>query len=164
MNATGGPRNTPPGTLTALFFDACRKFDKPDALQVKIAGTYRPISHRQLLERVRSVARAYVGFVSHILGHGNWEHLIGNFMLILLLGPILEERHGSGSLLIMVLITALFTGIACHALFPTVPVWVFTVVAVTSSGRRKALMKPVPCGMAARLSVVQTNSAAAMPV
>jgi membrane associated rhomboid family serine protease len=57
-------------------------------------------------------ARSYVGLFSHILGHANWQHLIGNFMLILLLGPILEERHGSGSLLIMILITALFTGIA----------------------------------------------------
>jgi membrane associated rhomboid family serine protease len=57
-------------------------------------------------------ARSYVGLFSHILGHGNWQHLIGNFMLILLLGPILEERHGSMSLLIMILITALITGLA----------------------------------------------------
>ena len=56
MIATGGPRNTPPGTLTALFFDACRKFDKPDALQVKVAGAYRPISHRELKDRVRRTA------------------------------------------------------------------------------------------------------------
>lgn len=56
--------------------------------------------------------QAYVGLFSHILGHANWQHLIGNFMLILLLGPILEERHGSVSLLIMILITALITGLA----------------------------------------------------
>lgn len=56
--------------------------------------------------------RSYVGLFSHILGHANWQHLIGNFMLILLLGPILEERHGSVSLLIMILITALITGLA----------------------------------------------------
>lgn len=56
--------------------------------------------------------RAYVGLVSHILGHGSWEHLIGNFMLILLLGPILEERHGSSQLLIMIVLTALITGLA----------------------------------------------------
>jgi membrane associated rhomboid family serine protease len=57
-------------------------------------------------------ARSYVGLFTHILGHANWQHLIGNFMLILLLGPILEERHGSASLLIMILLTALFTGLA----------------------------------------------------
>ena len=57
-------------------------------------------------------AHAYVGLFSHILGHGSWEHLLGNFMLILLIGPILEERHGSGPLLVMILITALVTGLA----------------------------------------------------
>jgi membrane associated rhomboid family serine protease len=55
---------------------------------------------------------AYVGLFTHILGHANWTHLISNFMLILLLGPILEERHGSGPLLIMILLTALVTGLA----------------------------------------------------
>jgi membrane associated rhomboid family serine protease len=55
--------------------------------------------------------RSYVGLVSHILGHASWQHLIGNFMLILLIGPILEERFGSVQLLVMILITALVTGI-----------------------------------------------------
>jgi membrane associated rhomboid family serine protease len=59
---------------------------------------------------------SYLGLFTHILGHGNWDHYIGNFMLILLLGPILEERHGSLSLLIMMLITALVTGLANAAL------------------------------------------------
>jgi len=55
--------------------------------------------------------RTYAGMFTHILGHANWQHLIGNFMLILLLGPILEERHGSIPLLVMILLTALITGI-----------------------------------------------------
>jgi rhomboid protease GluP len=55
--------------------------------------------------------RSYVGLLSHILGHASWQHLIGNFMLILLIGPILEERFGSLQLLIMILITALVTGV-----------------------------------------------------
>lgn len=59
---------------------------------------------------------SYLGLFTHILGHGNWDHYIGNFMLILLLGPILEERHGSLSLLVMMLITALVTGLANVAL------------------------------------------------
>lgn len=57
-------------------------------------------------------AQAYVGLFTHILGHGNWQHLISNFMLILLLGPILEERHGSTALLTMIVLTALITGLA----------------------------------------------------
>jgi membrane associated rhomboid family serine protease len=56
--------------------------------------------------------QSYIGMFTHILGHASWEHLLGNFMLILLLGPILEERHGSFGLLVMVLITALVTGMA----------------------------------------------------
>ena len=56
--------------------------------------------------------KSYVGLFSHILGHASWEHLLGNFMLILLIGPILEERHGSVPLLIMILRTALITGLA----------------------------------------------------
>jgi long-chain acyl-CoA synthetase len=56
MIASGGPRNTPPGTLTRLFFDAVARFDKPDALQVKVKGAYQPISSRTLGERVRRLA------------------------------------------------------------------------------------------------------------
>ena len=52
----------------------------------------------------------YFTLVSHIFGHGNWAHLFGNLSMILLLGPILEERHGSTSLLTMIGITALVTG------------------------------------------------------
>jgi rhomboid protease GluP len=55
--------------------------------------------------------RSYVGLFSHILGHASWQHLIGNFMLILLIGPVLEERFGSFRLLAMILITALVTGL-----------------------------------------------------
>lgn len=61
----------------------------------------------------------YVTLASHILGHASWAHLFGNFTLILLLGPILEERHGSGKLLGMILITALVTGIINVMFFDT---------------------------------------------
>ena len=55
MIASGGPRNSPPGTLTRLFFGALAH-DKPDALQVKIKGAYTPISSRTVGERVRRIA------------------------------------------------------------------------------------------------------------
>jgi membrane associated rhomboid family serine protease len=54
----------------------------------------------------------YVGLVTYILGHGSWQHLLSNFMLILLIGPILEERHGSIALLVMIFITAIVGGFA----------------------------------------------------
>jgi long-chain acyl-CoA synthetase len=56
MEAKGGPRPAP-GTLNKLFFDAVSKFNRPDALQVKVAGSYKPISHAQVAERVRHAAR-----------------------------------------------------------------------------------------------------------
>jgi|JI6StandDraft_1071083.scaffolds.fasta_scaffold18174_2 membrane associated rhomboid family serine protease len=55
--------------------------------------------------------RSYLGLVTHILGHAGWDHLLANFSIILILGPILEERHGSLTLLGMILITALVTGL-----------------------------------------------------
>lgn len=56
---------------------------------------------------------------THVLGHASWAHLLGNVALILLLGPMLEEKYGSGRLLGMILVTALATGIANILLFPT---------------------------------------------
>lgn len=53
----------------------------------------------------------YIRLFSHALGHGNWEHLVGNFSFILLIGPILEEKYGSSNLTIMMFLTALITGI-----------------------------------------------------
>ena len=64
-------------------------------------------------------ARSYVGLVSHVLGHANWDHLLANFTLILLIGPILEERHGSRALLGMIGITAVVTGLVNVMLFDT---------------------------------------------
>ncbi|MDR0568966.1 MAG: rhomboid family intramembrane serine protease [Spirochaetaceae bacterium] len=57
--------------------------------------------------------------VSHAIGHSGWDHLISNFSLILLLGPLLEEIYGSLTMLFMMLITALVTGILNVMLFPT---------------------------------------------
>jgi long-chain acyl-CoA synthetase len=56
MQARGGPRPAP-GTLTKLFFEAVSKYNRPDALQVKVAGAYKPISHGEVADRVRHAAR-----------------------------------------------------------------------------------------------------------
>ncbi len=53
----------------------------------------------------------YIRMVTHILGHENWEHFRNNFLYILLIGPIIEEKYGSINLLIMILITAVITSI-----------------------------------------------------
>ena len=61
--------------------------------------------------------RNWVTILTHIAGHANWSHLINNFTLILLIGPMLEENYGSVSLLVMIVITALVTGILNILLF-----------------------------------------------
>jgi len=47
----------------------------------------------------------------HILGHGTSEHLIYNLSVVLLLGPILEEKYGARNLIFLALLTALITAI-----------------------------------------------------
>ncbi len=61
----------------------------------------------------------YVALVSHIAGHADWEHLLGNFTMILLLGPMLEERYGSPSLLGMIVATAVVTSLLNLVIFKT---------------------------------------------
>ncbi len=53
----------------------------------------------------------YFRMISHIFGHSNWNHLRKNFLYILLIGPMVEEKYGSINLIIMILITAFSTGI-----------------------------------------------------
>ncbi|MBK6784737.1 MAG: rhomboid family intramembrane serine protease [Saprospiraceae bacterium] len=52
-----------------------------------------------------------VTLVTHSAGHGSVEHLLGNLTLVLLLGPIIEEKYGSNNTLFMMVFTALITGL-----------------------------------------------------
>ncbi|MDR2663147.1 MAG: rhomboid family intramembrane serine protease [Treponema sp.] len=61
--------------------------------------------------------RSWVTLFTHVIGHADWNHLFSNFAFILLLGPILEESYGSASLLVMIAITALVTGVLNLFLF-----------------------------------------------
>ena len=49
--------------------------------------------------------------ISHSLGHADWDHLYNNFVKILLIGPMIEEKYGSMNLLIMLVLTSLVIGI-----------------------------------------------------
>ncbi|MBR2539835.1 MAG: rhomboid family intramembrane serine protease [Mogibacterium sp.] len=62
----------------------------------------------------------YLRFFTHVLGHAGWSHYIGNMMYILLLGPMLEEKHGSRAMIEIICITALITALMNYFLFPTV--------------------------------------------
>ncbi len=54
---------------------------------------------------------SYVRIFTHILGHSNFEHFFNNFLIILIVGPMLEEKYGSKMLLSLIIITAFITGI-----------------------------------------------------
>ncbi|MDR3167039.1 MAG: rhomboid family intramembrane serine protease [Treponema sp.] len=66
-----------------------------------------------------SVLRNWVTLFTHVIGHANWTHLVSNFSIILLIGPILEESYGSRSLLFMIALTALVTGVLNILFFST---------------------------------------------
>ena len=58
----------------------------------------------------------YVRLFGHIIGHADLNHFVGNIMLILVVGPMLEEKYGSSNIVFVILSTALATGIA-HLIF-----------------------------------------------
>lgn len=67
--------------------------------------TFFSVYHSSLLSPF-----TYARMIGHIFGHANWEHFIGNIMLILVVGPLLEEKYGSYNLVFVILATALVTG------------------------------------------------------
>lgn len=58
----------------------------------------------------------YFRMFGYTLGHVSWSHFSGNMMIILLTGPLLEEKYGSKILLRIMIITALATSFL-HVLF-----------------------------------------------
>ena len=60
----------------------------------------------------------YVRLFGHVLGHGSWDHFLNNMLLLLVVGPPMEEKYGSLPLLKGILLTALISGILQCALFP----------------------------------------------
>ena len=66
-------------------------------------------SNKLLFESYRSSLLnplTYVRMFTHSIGHKDWDHLVSNFLYILLIGPMIEEKYGSMNLLIMLLITS----------------------------------------------------------
>lgn len=65
----------------------------------------------------------YVRFFTYVLGHGGWEHFVGNVSYLLLLGPMLEEKYGSKILLEIIAITALATALVNYVFFWNSALW-----------------------------------------
>ena len=92
-------------SFCALFFSVCTK----GASNVKLFSVY----HSSLADPL-----TYPRFVLHVLGHSNYAHYIGNMMMILVVGPPLEEKYGSKSLFWAIFLTALISGMVQWLLFP----------------------------------------------
>lgn len=60
----------------------------------------------------------YVRFLGHVLGHADGSHFMGNMLLLLVVGPPMEEKYGSIPLLKGIVLTALVTGVLQCVLFP----------------------------------------------
>ena len=79
------------------------------------ATTYRYFSvYRSSL----SDPLTYVRFFGHVLGHAGYEHYMGNMLLLLLVGPGIEEKYGHKTTALCIAITALITGLVQFIFFP----------------------------------------------
>lgn len=71
-------------------------------------------SNYLLFENYRSSllnGTTYIRFFTHTLGHRDWDHFANNYIIILLIGPMIEEKYGSFDLLMMILITSFIVGV-----------------------------------------------------
>ena len=53
----------------------------------------------------------HIRLFTHVLAHSGLPHFVGNFMLILAVGPMVEEKYGGLRLLLMLAVTAAVTGL-----------------------------------------------------
>ena len=60
----------------------------------------------------------YLRFFTHVLGHSDYSHYMGNMLLLLLVGPNVEEKYGHKTTFWCILITALVTGLVQFIFFP----------------------------------------------
>ena len=60
----------------------------------------------------------YIRLFGHVLGHADLSHYMSNMLLLLLVGPGLEEKYGSRNLLATIAVTAFATGLVQFLLFP----------------------------------------------
>ena len=58
-----------------------------------------------------------VRLFGYVLGHASLEHYISNMTIILLVGPMLEEKYGSKNLLLLMTVTTVVTGLVHMLLF-----------------------------------------------
>ncbi len=61
----------------------------------------------------------YLRSVLHVVGHADWSHLFNNMILMMLVGPVVEERYGSFNLAVMIVCNAVVTAVINALLLDT---------------------------------------------
>ena len=70
--------------------------------------------------------RNFIRMFTYVFAHLDFNHFFGNFSIILLIGPLIEEKYGEKNLLLMMVATAFVTALI-HILF-------FNTIIVGASG------------------------------
>ena len=102
----------------------------------------------------------FVSLLGHVLGHAGWDHFLGNMLLMLVVGPPLEEKYGSGTLLAGIALTAVVSGLLQCIFFPGVALLgasgiVFMLIMLSSLAGMKAGSIPVTLILVALLYLGQ---------
>jgi len=101
-----------PTTLTfslVSFLVLCLGFLTDGASTMKLFCVYRsPLTD----------VLTYIRLFTHVLGHNSFAHFSGNIMLMLVLGPTLEERYGSRTIFSTIILTAFISGLIQWLFFP----------------------------------------------
>jgi len=91
------------------------------ALGVLIVDLISPVNMAMLFGARRTSLidpMQYIRLSTHIVVHAGINHYVANFMMILAIGPMVEEKYGSGRLLLITIMTALITGLVNVIFFP----------------------------------------------
>lgn len=97
------------GIFFASFLALTAGIITNDASTIALFSVYRS----SLLEPL-----TYLRFFGHIFGHADLSHFFNNMLLLLVVGPPLEELYGSRTLLFGIMSTALISGLLHFFLFP----------------------------------------------
>lgn len=61
----------------------------------------------------------YIRLIGHVFGHESLSHLVSNALYLLLLGPMLEEKYHD-KIIVVILVTAVVTGLVNNIIQPNV--------------------------------------------
>lgn len=100
----------------------------------------------------------YVRLFTHVLLHADFTHYLNNYLLILVVGPMTEEKYSSGTLLAMLAATSVVTGLINVIFFKNVMLvgasgLVFMLILLASFTNRKAGKIPITVILVAALYI-----------